>query len=415
MKDLVIFVLLYGLLGMFSHAVASNYSDALIRNQNRIVTNGTFMLTLKEGNAYVSSYIPSGTVVAIKNNKRINFYKTKGFPPIPQYYFEIKTILGKTGYVLQNETSPVDNYQGKYIFARTEIEIYKHPDKTTVDKYKEKKVKRKIIVMSSTSPKIKEKLEVVGIDVEQDFYIVKADFLGKGIKGYVSADDIDKGLAVVTDSANLEFFDRKISGDDLDIKAILEMFLGKKVYKELSEKLSEFTQNIEFEICKCHLTVQPYAEIKADTWWICGGVKVEGAISIKAANRSYAYETYTIHSRESENVIDLIKHIECNSEDMLYPLIVKVKHNNKELILPRDNFSGLGKLLRKKSDVRAKGQYKKILTIRNYGDWLTAYTHVDNIFSDWKSAYGDTYPVLIDILIDSISYYPPSKKRVVTN
>ena len=415
MKGLVRLAILGGLLSLITHAEASSCLGPITQNEKRIVADGTFLLSTKDGYAYVSSYIPAGTVVFIKGAKEIKFFKRKDMPPIPQCYFEIKTSLGKTGYVLQPETVAADNFPGKHLFPRTQIEIYKKPNKQKIENYRKTSLNKKEVFMSSTYPKAKEKLRVIGTDNEQDFYIVEANFLGENIKGYVYADDIEKGWGVIIDLNNLQLFDRYSSGSDLDIKSTLKTLLGEKVYEELDKKLSEYTQNISLEICKIPITVTPYAEAKVDAWWISGGVKAEGKISIKTANRSYAYETYEIQQNSSKREIEIIKHIECDSEDMLYPLMVKVKYNDEILSLPRDNFSLLGRLLRKKSDARNKDQYKKILTIRSYGDWLMAYSHVDSVFSDWKSAYGDTYSVLLDILVDSISYYPPSKKRVVVN
>lgn len=413
MKSLISLVMLVWAFSVTAHAEASKCNSSFVNGEHRIVTDGTFLLSTNGRNAYVSSYLPAGTVVTTQGTKDINYHKRDGMPPIPQCYFKIKTNLGKIGYILDSESETAVNYPGKYLFPRTEIEIYKRPNKTKVDKYKNKLIEKNEVVMSSTYPKIKEKLHVIGMDKEQDFYTVKAEFLGEGRKGFIYADDIEKGDGIIIDSDKLEFFDRTSVGTKDSIKSTLKKLLGDKVYKELDERLSEYTQNVALEICKIHLTVTPYAEVSADAWWISGGVRVEGEVSIKAANRSYVYETHEIIHGSANNEIELIKHIECDSEDMLYPIMAKVKYKDEVLTLPRDNFSGLGKLLRKKSDPRNKGQYKKILTVRNYGDWIQAYQHVDSSFSDWKPAFGDTYSVLLDILVDSISYYPPSKKRVV--
>jgi len=95
--------------------------------------------------------------------------------------------------------------------------------------------------------------------------------------------------------------------------------------------------------------------------------------------------------------------------------MVKVKHDNAVVSLPRETFANLGRVLRRESDARANGQYRTMLTIRGYGDWMAAYRRIDEVFSDWGATYGDSYRVLLDILIDSISYYPPSKMRFVVN
>lgn len=379
----------------------------------RVISQGTFLLSLDSGNAYVSSYLPSGTVVKVNGYRTINYHKRKGKPPIPQCYISIKTNLGKHGYVLEDTAKNSSTFPGEYLFPRTNIEIYKKPDFDKVKAYKAGSLKKKEIFMSSTYPKNKEKLQVVGMDDDQDFYIVKGAFLGVGVKGYVLADDIDSGKAAVIDAANASFVSRKMTNAGENIKQTLKSLLGNEVYSELKESLNEYTQNIELEICKIPINVTPYTEAKVGSWWITGGIKIEGKINIKAANRSYAHESHYIKLLSGNKRLELVKHLTCDADSMLYPIMLKIKQGNYFISLRRDNFSSLGSVFRKKADAIADDQYKTILTIRNYGDWLVVYRHLDSTLSNWRGEYGENYDVFLDVLIDSIAYYPPSKKRTL--
>ncbi|GAL28566.1 hypothetical protein JCM19239_5749 [Vibrio variabilis] len=152
--------------------------------ENHVVDKGTFMVTLVDGHAPVSSYLPSGAVVILLGKQTIYYKKRQGRPPIPQCYYQVKTNLGKSGYVLQDTLDSASMYEGEYVFPRTEIEIYKRANLEQVIDYRSKgKTSRSAVFMSSTNPKVNEKLKVIGMDPNQDFYIVTAEFLGENVKG----------------------------------------------------------------------------------------------------------------------------------------------------------------------------------------------------------------------------------------
>jgi len=401
---------------LFSHSVFAKECTLPIDTKNlRVISQGTFLLSSDNGDAYVSSYLPSGTVVKVNGHRTINYYKRKGKPPIPQCYISIETNLGKHGFVLEDTAEDFSKYPGEYLFPRTNIEIYKRPDLDKVNAYRSGTLSKKEIFMSSTYPKNKEKLQIIGMGSDQDFYIVKGKFLGDGVKGYVFADDVDYGKATVVDAINTRFASRKTTNTGKDIKQVLKALLGNKVYLELEKSLKEYTQNMELEICKIPLDVTPYAEAKADSWWIAGGVKIDGKISIKAADRSYAHELHDIYLPSGNKRIELVKHLTCDTDSMLYPIMLKIKQGDHLVSLRRDNFSSLGSVFRKKTDASANNQYKTILTIKSYGDWLTVYRHLDGTLSNWRGEYGENYDVFLDVLIDSVAYYPPSKKRTILN
>ena len=190
MNNIKRFLLVACLIGLVVSATSA-FGQACFENLNqgekRIVTQGTFLLTLKKGVASVSSYVPSGTVLQIQGAREIRHHKREGFAPIPKCYFAVLTDLGKSGYVLQDESVPVAKFPGKNLFPRTQIEIYKYPDKEKIARYRRGELDKAEIFLSSTYPKNREKLRVVGVDDELDFFIVEAEFLGPGIRGYVSA------------------------------------------------------------------------------------------------------------------------------------------------------------------------------------------------------------------------------------
>lgn len=107
-----------------------------------------------------------------------------------------------------------------------------------------------------------------------------------------------------------------------------------------------------------------------------------------------------------------MKTLSCDTESMLYPVILKVKQGS--LDLRRENVSKLGPIYRTKQDPVGEKQYETMLTIQSYGDWYSVYSHLDDNLSDWKSEFGDSYDVLLDTIIDSISYFPPSEKRTAS-
>ncbi|MGF1749529.1 hypothetical protein [Vibrio cionasavignyae] len=381
-----------------------------IPNELHIIDKGTFMLSIKGGHAPVSSYLPSGTIVRLLGIQPIDYQKRQGRQPITQCYFYVKTTLGKYGYVLKSTLVSSSSYIGEFVFPRTEIEIFKRPNLESVSDYRAgNSALRRTVFMSSTNPKVDEKLQVIGMDSEQDFYIVKAKFLGENVKGYVFADDIEQGMAAVINPQNAIFIDRVTNKKSNDLEDIFKSLLSEKIYKELSNYLQDNTNNTILELCRTPLSVTPSVELKANAWWINGAIKVESKILLKPQYRSFSYESYSIKKGDKQYDIDFIKHLSCDTESMLYPVILKVKQG--ELELRRENFRALPSIFRNKEDFVGKNQYETILTINSYGDWYSVYRYLDNNLSNWRAIYGDSYYVLIDILIDSISYFPPSEKR----
>jgi len=383
-------------------------------NQIHVIDKGTFMLSLDKGNANVSSYLPSGTMVKTIRKQTINHHKRANRPPIPKCYLKVQTNLGKIGFVLQESLSSSSLFNGEYLFPRTEIVIYKRPNLEKVTSYRNgDDTLKNDVFMSSTNPKITEKLKVIGMDSGQDFYIVKSNFLGEKVRGYVFADDIERGKAALVNPQETVFVDRKINQVSSNVKEIFNALLSDKVNKELDVILDDFAHDAILEVCKVPLSVTPSVEIKADTLWISGAVKIEGKIILKAKERSFSHESYTIVKGNREDKIEFMKHLTCDSESMLFPVVVKIKQG--KLVLRRDGFKNLGAIFRKKEDPIADQQFKTMLTIKSYGDWYSVFSHLDNNLQDWKAIYGDNYDVLIDILIDSISYFPPSQKRVIAS
>ncbi|MCC4860981.1 hypothetical protein [Vibrio splendidus] len=406
-KGILLFLLLAG------SVQARECDNSPTPKENHIVDKGTFMVTLVDGHAPVSSYLPSGAVVKLLGKQTIYYKKRQGRPPIPQCYYQVKTNLGKSGYVLQDTLDSESMYQGEYVFPRTEIEIYKRASLEQVTDYRSQgKTSRSAVFMSSTNPKVNEKLKVIGMDPNQDFYIVTAKFLGENVKGFVFADDIDRGMAAVVDPRKVDFVDRQIKQVSSDLKQIFKTLLSDKVYDEMSGYLEGFGQGATLEMCKIPLSVTPSAELKANAWWINGSIKVEGKMMIKPENRSFSHESYTIARGNEHYDIEFMKSLSCDTESMLYPVILKIKQGSLEL--RRENFSNLGPIYRTKQDPAGEKQYETMLTIKSYGDWYSVYSHLDDNLSDWKAEFGDSYDVLLDILIDSISYFPPSEKRTAS-
>ena len=130
-------------------AIAEECKPPIDIQELRIISEGTFMLSSDKGNAYVSSYLPSGTIVKPKSYKTINYHKRKDKPPIPQCHLYVETSLGKHGYVLLKTAQMASKYSGIYIFPRTEIEIYKKANFEKVNEYRLKNILKKEIFMSS--------------------------------------------------------------------------------------------------------------------------------------------------------------------------------------------------------------------------------------------------------------------------
>ncbi|GAL28567.1 hypothetical protein JCM19239_5750 [Vibrio variabilis] len=214
------------------------------------------------------------------------------------------------------------------------------------------------------------------------------------------------------DPRNVDFVDRQIKQVSSDLKQIFKTLLSDKVYDKMSRYLEDFGQGATLEMCKTPLSVAPSAELKANAWWINGSIKVEGKIMIKPENRSFSHESYIIARGNEHYDIEFMKTLSCDTESMLYPVILKIRQGSVEL--RRENFSKLGPIYRTKQDPVGKKQYETMLTIKSYGDWYSVYSHLDDNLSDWKAEFGDSYDVLLDILIDSISYFPPSEKRTAS-
>jgi len=122
-----------------TNALGKECKDEIPINDNGVVVGGTFMVALA-GNEYkVNSYIPSGTIVKIKNYEIIKKYR-KGLKPKKECYYKIVTNLGKSGFVLQEETRALSSYSGEYIFPRTEVNIYKEPSTEKIAAYLDKKI-----------------------------------------------------------------------------------------------------------------------------------------------------------------------------------------------------------------------------------------------------------------------------------
>ena len=109
-----------------ANALAKECGNDIQVTQNGVITGGTFMVALV-GNEYdVISYIPTGTIVKV-NSYEVIKKRRKGLKPKEECYYDVTTNLGKSGFVLQTETRTLSDYQGEYIFPRTEVNIYKEP------------------------------------------------------------------------------------------------------------------------------------------------------------------------------------------------------------------------------------------------------------------------------------------------
>jgi hypothetical protein len=396
-----------------------------------VVVGGTFMLQCKKEKSRkkhytVSSYIPNGSIVSVTGSKTINWYKIPHEPPIEQKYFEVVTLFGKKGFILESETEPLADYTGKYLFPRTQIFIYrilsKVSDTSTSDEltlvkttkplidayYRGELSEKSVVVLSSTYPKDKKPLRVNTLSENQDFYEVEAEFLGPGVKGYVLTDDIVSGKAVMVNPSHLQSYHRNWSARSEELKEFIT-----RVSPKIAEKidnLSELSTGLEF--CRTNFKVKFEGHIGVNLWWTSAKIGAEGELEIKPKYRTYRYSSVEIENGGHDTMnMEIIKHIECDDDRLLWPIVVKLNIDDEIILeIHRNNLTSL-QGFRNFGDITEKNQINTLLTIENYNGWLSAFQHFNTELKPWKGQIGDFLPVIIDILVDNLAFYPPSELR----
>lgn len=393
---------------LFANASARDCGNDIQVNENGVITGGTFMVALV-GNEYdVISYIPTGTIVKV-NGYEVIRKRRKGLKPKEECYYHVTTNLGKSGFLLQTETRRLSDYQGEYIFPRTEVNIYKEPSLEKVTAYLAREIDKKEIFLSSVAPKQRKQLKVDGITDDELFYRVSADFLG--IQGYFLVSDVQKGLAAIVDTDNVSFGSHAIRYRGDGFMKIMEALLPAEAYEDLQARAKDVVSNIELSICKMPITLTFEAGVEFDTWWVDAGVSADGQIEIKTAKRTYRYEEHDIDNNQSSGTIKISKSIVCDDDGILYPKLVKFKFGDDRFEMRREGFRSIKPLLRTESDIAVNDSFSKILVIRGYLDWIRAYNHLDAMLQPHWAELDGHYAQVLDLLIDSISHYPSSEKR----
>jgi len=401
----ILFILL---LGYSTTLFGKECKNQIPIDKNGVVVGGTFMVSLNKGEYKVTSYIPNGTIIKVKNYDLIKRYR-KGVSPKQECYYEIITNLGKRGFILQDETKQLSKYSGQYIFPRIEVNIYKKPLLDKVQLYLDNQIKPKEIFLSSVSPKQKKQLKVLGITKDELFYEVTADFLGT--KGYFPISDVQNGFATIVDTQNISFNKHQINYRGEGFFKIMQTLLPEKAYNELEIKAKDIISNIELSICKMPITLAFEAGVEFDTWWVDAGVSTDGKIEIKTAKRTYRYEEHQIGDNSLKDTIKISKSIICDDDGILYPAIIKFKFGQNKFEIRRESFNDIKQLLRTKSDISINDSFSKVLKVNGYLDWIKAYNHLDKKLQPYWAILNTHYPQILDLLIDSVSHYPSSERR----
>ena len=387
-----------------------------------VVVKGGFLLSPKGEKFLRTSYIPNGTVVCIEGEETINYYKILHEPPIKQDYYHIKTTLGKQGYLLKSFVKPLANFDGKYIFPRTEILIYKQQFdlntakiqtiKDLVNRYNQGELAEDVILkLSSTYPKYEEPLKVAGITENYEFYLVSAKFLGDGVIGYVDIEDVLQRRAVVVDTNKITFLKTEwVSRFEKFRSFVSKIVKNEKLLEKIETAISNITDSMM--LCRSSLELDAKGSLGADLWWVELSITVENKVELKPKYRDYEYSSIEISKgSDVSDTIEVMKYIRCDDDRMLFPVLIKIKiltEDKSDIIeAPRENFSKLSSY-RAENDIVIGDQYKTILTIKNYNQWLELYKHLCQTLSTNVPNQQYVFPLLIDILIDSIAYYPQS-------
>jgi hypothetical protein len=397
----------------------------------RVVVGGTFMLKCKDenqtrGNYLVSSYIPNGSVVFARGSKKINWYRLPNEPPIEQKYFEVVTSFGKKGYILESETEKLLKYPGKWLFPRTKIFIYRIRSKVSyqenneprelvettkelVNDFNEGKLTEKSLVeLSSTYPKDKKPLKVNRLSENQDFYEVEAAFLGEGVRGYVLTEDVSKGKVVIINSNRIESYELNWNSFSEELKDFITK-ISPNIAQKI-DKLSELVTGLEF--CKTVFEVKVEGHVGADLWWTSAKMGVEGKLEIKPKNRTYRYSSADIRNGINKRMeIEIMKHIQCDEDRILWPILIKLNFGNEIVLeIHRNNLTKLTGF-RNFGDIIEKNQVGTLLTIKTYNQWLEAFQHFTKELKPWHGQIGGYLPIIADLLVDVMAFYPPSELR----
>lgn len=326
---------------------------------------------------------------------------------------------------MKSEIDQMTKYQGKYIFPRTEIIIYKpsfvvkseriSTTQELVELYYEGKLPKGYeIKLSSTYPKNKIPLKVLGLTENQDFYEVTAKFLGDNVKGYIDIRDIWQGRAHLVDSDNIDFLEIEWTSQYERFESFFRKFIKNERWRNMiEEQISKMRDSLT--LCRGCIEIGTSVEFGPDVWWAKAKLTVEGKTELKPRYRDYEYNSLRIN-RESGTTdeIEIMKFIECNDDRMLYPVLFKVKYgsdDNYEFVdIPRNSMSSLSGY-RGEEDIVFGDQYKTVLTINNYNQWLEVHKHFSDLLSTIAHQQEYIFPVLVDVLIDTVTYYPPSALR----